>query len=105
MLRQYIRDKQGRPCGVVVSDKLCDQEIYFGYSLCNTKKGDKFNKNRGLEIAVGRLMSRKFSLLPYDIPRYIELPPKILVTLDHIKQRSKRYFKKGTKDENPSTIC
>jgi hypothetical protein len=88
MLRQYVRDKQGRPCGVVVSDKLSG-EIYFGYSLCNTKKGDKYNREKGLEIAIGRLRSRKMPFSDYfeDI-----VPQTIINTLEQIKDRSFRYF-------------
>ena len=48
MLIQYIRNKNNQPIGVVVAvDKY-----KVGYSLC--KKGDRFDKQRGFEIAVGR---------------------------------------------------
>ena len=55
MLVKYLREEtndgtKGKPFGVVVA---IDKET-IGYSICNPK--DRWNKKRGIEIAVGRAM-------------------------------------------------
>lgn len=55
---QYVRKSDGTPYGVIVAVRRPDGEVSVDFSLCNTKK-DKFSKERGLEIAIGRAMTMK----------------------------------------------
>jgi hypothetical protein len=79
---QYIRNKKGKPLGILVATKD-DNGFSIGYSLCNNK--DRFEKETGLKIAFGR--ADTWTLIPYDMPRAISrsLP-------DFIK-RCKRYYR------------
>lgn len=78
MLIEYLRDKNGSPVGVVVA--LGKEDI--GWSLCN--KRDRFNKQRALEIAVGRSYKRNIS----DTK-----PVTILPLFNKVYARAQRYFK------------
>ena len=78
MLIEYLRDKNGNPIGVAVAVSKED----IGWSLCN--KRDKFNKQRALEIAVGRATKRDIS----DTK-----PVTILPLFNKIYARAQKYFK------------
>lgn len=49
---KYLRDKNRNPYGVLVGVKNDDGKVTVKFSLC--RKGDKFNKNLGLQIAFRR---------------------------------------------------
>lgn len=53
MLTQFVRDRKGQPRGMVIATVI-DNEIRFGWSYTNTKAGDRFNKSRAIQIALGR---------------------------------------------------
>ena len=53
MLTQFVRDRKGQPRGMVIATVI-DNEIRFGWSYTNTKAGDRFNKTRAIQIALGR---------------------------------------------------
>jgi hypothetical protein len=59
MLIKYIRDRKWNKVGVVVA---LDQE-HIGYSLCNVSHGDRFDKEKGLMIAVGRAEKHPISII------------------------------------------
>lgn len=69
---KYLRDKDGRPRGVLVAVRLPDDVISVNYSLCN--KNDKFIKSMGLKIAFGRAFRSGIceNLLPYCVAEEIE---------------------------------
>jgi hypothetical protein len=78
-LVQYKRDKNRNPVGVVVARKV-GEEVRYGFSLC--RKGDRFNKARALEIALGRV-NAKVTICPNSLEQ----------TFDIVMDRAARYFK------------
>lgn len=89
MLIQYIRNKKNQRIGIVVAvDKY-----KVGYSLCKTKNNkypfiaDKFDKQRGLEIAVGRANNVR--------DRWVDNMPTHIYSTVFVKMiaRAERYFK------------
>jgi hypothetical protein len=79
MLKQYIRDKDNHPIGLMVSD-LINGEIHFGYSVLH--KNDKWNKTKAHLIAFNRLHA----------PSMAELPYKAQAQFERFEMRSKKYF-------------
>lgn len=55
--KQYIRDSKRNPIGVMV---VSEHKNLFGWSFCNPK--DKFIKQRGTDIALGRMNSGQYSI-------------------------------------------
>ena len=83
-LISYNRNKHGDPTGVLVAMPWDDNGGFtIGYSQC--RKTDKFNKDMGLRIAIGR--AELFNPLSNNIPHNIR---KMLPTF--IK-RCERYYK------------
>lgn len=52
MIKQYIRDKNRNPIGLVLYDPRRPDD--FLWSLCNIKKGDKFDKSLAHNVAYAR---------------------------------------------------
>jgi len=48
---------KGRRVGVVMAFPGNDGEVRYGYSLCNMKSGDCFNRDFGLNLAESRGMT------------------------------------------------
>jgi hypothetical protein len=89
ILFKYIRDKKNRAVGVVVALKLND-DIRFGYAKCHPKK-EKYDKDRGFEVAVGRALKRDDLYFPFS--NGLNLPPGVKSELEDIYYRSRNYFK------------
>ena len=64
MLKQYIRDENRNPIGVMLSE-LTGDEIDYGFSLCHEK--DKYDKTKGMLIAFNRLKSERMAPVPNSI--------------------------------------
>jgi hypothetical protein len=66
-----------------------DNEVRYGYSLCNFKSGDKFNKDFGLNLAESRGMTvnelAKRTLLN-------EIPPTVRRELGKMVIRAEAYY-------------
>lgn len=77
-LMKYIKDNKGRRIGVLVSN----QYNSVGWSLCNIRK-EKFDKEKGIEIARGREAKGTLTAIPMSI---VEQVAEQL-------ERSRRYFK------------
>lgn len=77
MIFQYVRNRQNQRVGIVVA---CSKE-QVGWSAC--KKGDRFNKERGMEIAIGRA----------SVGSEVKPPLYVSFTLEIMKERAERYFK------------
>lgn len=108
-LIHYLRDNQGRKYGVVAA--FCfptpddNKEICIGWSKCNTKMGDKFNKYVGLYHAEKRsryafdIGTKKISV---DFVNYVyDDINKISCMRDHLQimlDRSFPYFCKIPSD-------
>lgn len=78
LLVKYVRDKNNNPRGVVVA--IGAKEL--GYALAH--KGDKFDKARGLQIAVGRALKHATN---------VEFPESLQDAKAEMLDRSVRYFK------------
>jgi hypothetical protein len=58
--------------------------IRIGWSMANVKAGDKFDKEKGLEIASARLNSQRGMVLP---------PFSLIPDIKRFQERCTRYFK------------
>ena len=82
----YIKVSSGKHRGSrrgVVVALPTDEGVKFGWSFTNFKAGDKFDKERGLQIAVARTVK----------PSRLNIPHDVLNTVTKLEERSKRYFK------------
>lgn len=77
VLVQYVKDKKNKMRGVLVAAKMpfihenisTDELVSIGWSYTNFKAGDKFEKQRGIDIAFGRMSSATNRRVPYQIKR------------------------------------
>jgi hypothetical protein len=79
VIYEYIKDKHGHRRGVIVATDRHN----IGWSLCNLKQGDKFDRRTGLDLAVRRAASDMLE----PIPSSVKNPFK------RMKKRAKRYYK------------
>lgn len=79
MLINYVRDKKGRPFGVVVATG----RNLIGWSKCN--KSDKWNRELGLKIAA----NRSSSCVPSDV---VDVPKDMVTHYMSMVTRSRKYF-------------
>jgi hypothetical protein len=85
-LISYSRDKKGNPRGVLVAVKIADRgDFNIGYAQC--RKEDKFSKNMGLKIAVGR------AELGFNYNSLDNLPHNLRKMLPSFIKRCERYYK------------
>ena len=83
-LIEYVRDRHNQKVGVVVACKFeGNDNVVIGHSKANLSRGDKFNKDLGLHIAIDRAISN--STAP--------IPSSILDTVNKMKSRAIKYFK------------
>jgi hypothetical protein len=82
---QYVRNRRRERVGVVVATKRADNTVGFGYSLCATNRGDKFDSTMALNIALGRAEN-----FPYFEG---EVPHSVMNDWTIIYDRAVRYFK------------
>jgi hypothetical protein len=61
------RDRKNNPNGIVVALKTKRGQIRFGWSLNNTKAGDVFDMEQGLEIAKKRAIEGSKESIPQSI--------------------------------------
>jgi hypothetical protein len=88
-LISYSRDKKGNPHGVLVAIKRGDRGGFnIGYAQC--RKGDKFSKNMGLKIAVGRA---SFDTTFHSLDN---LPHSLRQMLPEFVKRCEKYYKIST---------
>lgn len=82
---QYVRNRRRQKVGVVVAVKRDDGLVGFGYSLCAKTKGDEFNRETALNIALGR--AENFPHFEGEVPQSVEND------WSEIYDRATRYFK------------
>lgn len=82
----YVNYEKGKKFGVVVA---IDKDI-LGWSLCN--KRDRFNKEKGLAIALGRaaLASEMTASERFDF--YNRVPDSLVDLFEEIRDRSEKYY-------------
>lgn len=81
-LKQYIRDANNNPIGVMVA-KFYKDNYCIGYSICHPN--ETYNKELGLKIAIGRMNCKRL------------LKPKrldVLVHLSKFYEKCNRIFAK-----------
>lgn len=83
---QYVRNRRREKVGVVVAIKRSDNTVGFGYSLCAINRGDTFNAQTALNIALGR--AENFPHFKCD-----DIPQSVENDWDVIYNRAVRYFK------------
>lgn len=84
MIVQYIHDpKKNKLRGVVVAKFTVGDYPIISWSYTNFKAGDKFNKQRALEIANGRFSTKTNA----QIPHYV------LKMCNKFKKRVSKYYK------------
>jgi ribosomal protein L19 len=86
-ITKYIRNKKGQPRGVVVAVRNGD-EVTYGYSLCHSSK-DKWDREKGLQIAEHRALSEK----PYLLPKASNTRKVVTDAFQYISNRAVKYFK------------
>lgn len=69
VIHEYIYDKRRQLKGVWVAAPIIDSsnKVSIGWSLCNKKLGDKFDKQRAFEIALGRACKASTAFLPMSL--------------------------------------
>ena len=90
ILRTYVRNDNNQPIGVVVPTG----RNQIGYSVCNVKKGDKFNKLFGYDIAVGRSLHPRRNIVAFEneIVRLADLWHNIYNMQTDGEESSDKYF-------------
>jgi hypothetical protein len=91
MLIQYIRDPKTRQRRGVVVAVARETDFGVGWSLCHTKRGgkglDRFDRDRGLQIALAR--ATKYGRMWYQS----KVPHSIYSDVDEMAARAGEYFK------------
>ena len=83
-LMQFVRDRRGQPRGIVVATVI-DNSIRMGWSYTNTKAGDRFNKQRGLQIALGRADT--------GVGMRVKIPHNVEKVLEKMARRADAFYK------------
>ena len=65
ILKKRLRDENNVPYGMVVAIS----KNQLGYSICNTKAGDKYDDDKALKIAIGRANSHEDTNVDFWINR------------------------------------
>ena len=81
-IHQFVKNRNGQLVGCVAATG----KNSIGFSLCNTKAGDVFNKEKALTIALGRA-----NVNPVDL--VTSTPHSVRRVVESMKERAKRYFK------------
>ena len=94
MLVQYVRNYQNQKIGVVVATS----RDTIGWSQCSYK--DEFNKKRGLDIALGRLLKGTNSKpVPIKVNvwdtggSHVVKVDIVSDTIEEMRDRARRYYK------------
>lgn len=69
--------------GVILASKRSDNTVGIGWSRCAVNRGDNFNKERGLQIALGRAEHGAV-----DCP-----PSSMFKVIEAMEARAAKYFK------------
>lgn len=84
-LHCYVRDRKNNPIGVVVAIKIGDK-YHCGWSLTKIKSGDKFDKETGMSMALGRAVAG-------NLPKNATIPHAIVKPFKKMFVRANKYFK------------
>ena len=85
---EYVRKKNGQRKGVVVVFRdPSDNQVKFGWSLCNTTM-DKFDRHIGLAKAIRRAVTLHDGV-------EVEIPHSMVEKVSHVIERADRFFNKA----------
>lgn len=84
ILVSYLRDNKSNPRGVLVALKRQDGTIGINYSFC--RKSDRFQKEIGLKIAMGRAIVNNDNSFQY-------CPHEVFKRISEFVKRSSKYYK------------
>jgi hypothetical protein len=91
IIKQYIRDEKNNPRGVTVAVRE-NNEVFYGFALYNPE--DKYDKDRGLKIALARATAPA-----YQLPNVPDRLESVLKAYDDLEARALKYFKDLTYDQ------
>lgn len=80
MIFSYVKNENGQRIGIVTAISVDS----IGWSMCHMSK-DKFDKDLGLRIALGRAKNGSNTSIPRN--------SNLISTLDIMAERAARYFK------------
>ena len=83
-IHEFVLNRKRQRVGVVLASPAPNGEVAIGWSLCNTKKGEKYDNDRGILIALGR--ARNYGGID-------PVPTSLAKTAAFMVGRAKRYFK------------
>ena len=83
VLIEYVRVQRGPKKGQLKGVVVATDNKGIGWSCVNTKAGDIFDKNRGIEIALSRRKEGTKKQIPYDV----------MPVINRMKIRADKYFK------------
>lgn len=88
VIHEYIYDKRRQLKGIWVASptSMDPNNVNIGWALCNTKRGDRFDKSRAFDIALGRAVK----VSAQDLPQSLE------EGYNFFENRCKRYYKDKT---------
>lgn len=83
-LHTYVLNKKKQRVGVVVATMGNNGDAaYLGWSRCNARAGDTFDRELGLKIALGRALEVSVEPVPNSLAAQYAI----------MKERAKKYFK------------
>ncbi len=92
IILSYVRPNRGKhrnePIGVLLASTNDDNKVVISWSLTNIKANDRFDKEKGISMALGRIDTGTNAAIPH-------LVRKMLPQFIH---RSSRYFKVDNRD-------
>lgn len=98
MLISYIRDENKHPIGTIVAipiprhlDESFSRKYSIGYSICNDC--DRFNKEMGKKIAMGRAFWDSKGPIPNRIVNNTKMDKLVKDELERMNERASKYFK------------
>ena len=87
-IHEYVYNRSRQPIGVLAAQayEQNPDQVIIGWSLCNRRAGDSFDRDRGVQIAYQRSATGSSASVPHSM---VDQYSKFL-------DRSRRYFKNKT---------
>ena len=82
VIYSFIKNKRGT-VGVVLASKKSNSKVGIGWSRCAVNRGDTFNKETALKIALGRAEKGAINLPPHSM----------FDSINAMQARATKYFK------------
>ena len=92
MIKQFIRNENGDPIGIMVADAVGQDSFGIGYSIVKPNSGDTFDKELGMKIATNRAHSVRANLKLEKALQHTRHWDQ----LDNFIERASKYFQNRT---------